>query len=209
MGGGFSDTELQPGLYSITAIGNLTPWPSFGAAKGTWSYRADQLCGKGQYQEIITEHDAGSKGAQIMPVGPGTFASVQKFNTTIRGYVLCNSSGMSKEAAIQFIDSIPERNATELREQWATELASLGGSDCSSPDNSIAPDNFYKRGTILMNQSLYKEARVCLLKAVSLGDATGVYRDANEAIGRMYELGWGVTADLPAAKEWYRKAGLL
>jgi len=66
LGGGFADKELQPGLYQLTARGNMAPWPSFGAAKTTWETRAEQLCGKGAYQEILETQDAGLRGDTLV-----------------------------------------------------------------------------------------------------------------------------------------------
>jgi hypothetical protein len=208
-GGGFSDEELRPGLYSMTAIGNLTPWASFAAAKGTWSRRADQLCGTDQYQEIITSQDSGYKGTNMTYAGPGIFVPVAKFNSSLHGYVLCNSSGLSKDQALQFIESVRLRNATALTAGFESELSALGGSDCSTANDETSAENLSKRGQLLSNQSRYAEARVCLIKAISRGESTGTYRESCEALGRMYEMGWGVPASLSIAKEWYKKAGLL
>lgn len=209
LGGGFTEEELRPGLYAMTAVGNLTLWPSFAAAKGTWRHRADELCGTDQYQEILTSQDNGYQGTAMTQATPGRFVPVAKFNTSLRGYILCNTSGLSKDQALEFLESIRLRNAATLAANSEAELSALGGSDCSVADETTTAENLSKRGQLLSNQSRYREAQVCLMKAIDRGDGTSAYREACEALGRMYEMGWGVPANLDTAKGWYRKAGLL
>lgn len=61
---------------------------------------------------------------------------------------------------------------------------------------------------MLMNQSRYQEALLCLQRAASHDDQSTAYRDACEALGMLYEMGWGVAADPAAARQWYAKAGM-
>ncbi len=208
-GGGFSDEELRPGLYSITALGNTTPWASYAWAKETWNHRANQLCGKDQHQEIIASQDVGYKGTSTTYAAPGVFVPLPIFNARLHGFILCNSSGLSKDEAIQFIESIRQRDAETLNANLVSKLMALGGSDCSTANLDISADNLSKRGQLLINLSRYEEGIICLMKAIGRGEGTVAYRESCEELGRIYEMGWGIPANLSIAKEWYKKAGLL
>jgi hypothetical protein len=201
-GGGFSDEEIRPGLYKLVAIGNVAPWPSFSAAKGTWQGRADKLCGPGAYQEIVEDQQPGLRGYALTFVQPGVVLSLPRYNTSIRGYVLCNSSGMTREDAIQYLSGL---EATA----YATELAELGGSNCSSADpQQPSAERLLRRGKLLMSKSEYGPAMQCLLAAQAVERDGEVHREACSSIALMYELGWGVEKDMQTAMSWYKKAGL-
>ncbi len=210
LGGGFSDQEIRQGLYQLTAIGNLAPWPSFSAAIGTWRGRADELCGKDAYQEIIIESNAGYKGTTPTYISPGRMLDLPKFNTRLSGYLLCNSSGMTREEAINYLDALEATKAQELIANRNKELEELGGRSCIS--SSIAPaESFFQRGKILSALEDYKSAMSCYMQAQAQAQEqqdSNIYRESCSAIGTMYELGWGVERSLPTAMEWYKKAGL-
>lgn len=140
---------------------------------------------------------------------PREFFPFAKFNPILRGYILCKSSGLNKDQALQFIESLRLNNAAMLTADLESDLSALGGGDCSTAGDEATVENLSRRGHILINRSRYNEARTCLIMAISRGESTGAYREACEALGHMYEMGWGVPANLSIAKEWYRKAGLL
>ena len=207
-GGGFADYQLRPGLYEMIAKGNATPWPSFGAAIDTWRGRADELCGKDAYQEIVTDQDLGKREDIPAYLYPGQKVPLQQFNPTIRGYVLCNTSGMTHKEATKYLKELPAAQAQELALNRRKELDELGGDDCSGSDAGISAETYYRRGKILMDLNEYKPSMSCFLQAQERERDTQVYKESCSAIGMMYELGWGVDKDLPTAMSWYKKAGL-
>lgn len=205
--GGFADQEMLPGLYRLTSNAIMTPWPSFGAAKSTWKARAEQLCGKNAYQEIVTEKDPGLHGSIDVVVGQ-SYLPVPEYNTRISGYILCNSSNMSREEAIKYLNDLPVAQAKEEELRLDKELEELGGEDCDKEGINADAENFYQRGKILMNLNNYKPAMTCLVRAQEIAKDKNIFADSCSSIGMMYELGWGVEKNTSIANEWYRKAGL-
>jgi tetratricopeptide (TPR) repeat protein len=208
LGGGFADEELQPGLYQLTARGNMAPWPSFGAAKTTWERRAEQLCGKGAYQEILEARDAGLRGETLVYLNPGQMVLLPKYNAAISGYILCNSSAMTPEQAIKYVNDIPAIAAKEASDRNKSELEKLGGSECSESAPKVTAETYFGRGKILVAMNDYKAAMACLMRAQEEEKDTQVYRDSCTQIATMYELGWGVDKDIEMSKAWLKKAGL-
>ena len=203
--GGFSSQEVQPGLYELSATGSYF----LGSAHATWKQRAEQLCGKEQYKDIGVAEHFESTGNTMMAIKPGLFVPVGNSKSTLIGYVLCNASLMNKDEAVKYIQSLPELHKKELEDSFHKDMENLGGSDCNVPSPKDTAETYYQRGKLLMSLSQYKPAQACLLKAVTYGPAASVYRDACTALGEMFELGFGVTANITTAKEWYAKAGLL
>jgi len=208
LGGGFLDQEIKPGLYKLSAKANESLWPSFEAARETWKRRADQLCGKDSYQEIITTQNEGLRRHDIVYEPTILNPVIPTFNTLISGYVLCSSSVMSRDDAIKFLEELPANEAKELSLRRKSELNDLGGSDCSEKEVGKSADIYFRRGKILMDQNEYKAAMSCFMIAQSMESDTSAYRDSCSEIGMMYELGWGVEKDIPVSKTWYKKAGL-
>ena len=207
-GGGFADEEIQPGLNEMTATGNFAPWPSFGAAAGTWKTRADQLCGKGAHLEIVMNRDAVYRAEVSTYTGLGKVISLPKFNATMSGYVLCNSSSMTRSDAIKYLEELPVIRAKEFALNQKVELDLLGGGNCASNNDDDSAETYYRRGKILMELNDYKSAMLCFLQSQERESNTNVYRESCSSIGMMYELGWGIDKDIPTAKAWYKKAGL-
>ena len=208
LGGGFADEEIRSGLYHLTATGNMSPWPSFSAAIGTWRGRADQLCGKNSYQQIVQSHGDGYQGTSPTYVGPGLMLNLPKYNTSVSGYILCDSSGMTRNEAIKYLDDLAARNAEELMSSRRRELEELGGDSCIPGDAGTSAETLYRRGKILSAMNDYKPAMNCFMRAQEQEQGTSIYRESCSAIGTMYELGWGVEKDISTAMSWYRKAGL-
>lgn len=208
LGGGFADQEIRPGLYQLTAIGNMAPWPSFSAAIGTWRGRADKLCGKGAYQEIVEGQDVGFRGYTPTYVQPGLMLDLPKYNTSIRGYILCDSSGMTHSDAVVYLNELVKAKSAELAAAQNNELEELGGRDCNNSNPQSSAENLFRRGKLLLSNSEYSSALQCFIAAQEMGGDTSVYRDTCSSIGTMYELGWGVEKDMQTAMSWYKKAGM-
>ncbi len=206
LGGGFADEELRPGFHQLTAIGNMAPWPSFSSAIGTWRGRADQLCGKDAYQEIIKSQDVGFQGYTPTYIRPGLMPDVPKYNASVSGYILCNSSGMTPGEAVKYLNDLAAAKAKELAASHRKDLEDLGGGTCNEDDTGASADSFFRRGKILSAMNDYKSALNCFLQAQQREQGTSVYRDTCFAIGTMYELGWGVEKDISTAMAWFRKA---
>lgn len=202
------DEAIRPGLYALSASNNAILLPAFGSAQGVWSDRAEELCGKDQYQVLLPEQSTNSTSMVVATVAPGRFVPVSTYKLTTKGYVLCNAAGLSKEEALKIIAAIPEQNAAALSSTLQTQLDGLGGIDCATAKIDVPAENFTQRGRLLMSQSKYKEALTCLHKAIALGPNSGAYREACEVMGNSYEMGWGVPSNLALAKEWYAKAGI-
>jgi len=208
LGGGFADEEIRSGLYLLTATGNMSPWPSFTAANGTWRGRADQLCGKNAYQEITISRDAGYQGTTPTYVSPSMMLDIPRHNTSVSGYVLCNASGMTRNEAIKYLTELAAMKAQERMSSHREELEKLGGTDCSVDEIGMSAETLFRRGKLLLATNDYKSAMNCFTRAQELEQGTSVYRESCSSIGTMYELGWGVEKDIPTAMSWYRKAGL-
>ncbi|MFI4939631.1 MAG: hypothetical protein ACHP7O_04705 [Burkholderiales bacterium] len=210
-GGGFRDQEIKPGFYRLTATGNVTIWPSFGAAIGTWRGRADQLCGTNAYQEIVEGQSEGYRGNLQSYIYKYGTVDLPKYNTSIWGYILCNASGTTPEEAVNYLNEIEAANIQAQiarTKEELEELEKLGGSGCNVSDASTTAENFLRRGKILSSIEDYQSAMKCFMQIQEMGKDTNIYRESCSAIGLMYELGQGVEKDLPEAKRWYKKAGL-
>ena len=203
--GGFSEEQIQPGLYAMSATGSYL---LFSSAQATWRKRANQLCGVDQYKElnVMATHD--STSGTVVAIQPGVFVPVSSSRTSLNGYILCNSSPIGKDEAERYIASIPELRKKEMEERVRTDLRSMGGPDCNVASDKDSAESYLQRSKLLRLQGEYTSALVCLKKAVSYGQASTSYKDACFAIGEMYELGLGLPANISIAKEWYAKAGL-
>lgn len=205
-GGGFIDREILPGFYYLTAIGNVSPWPSFSAAIGTWRLRADQLCGENAYQEIRASVSDGLKGLTTVNIRPGITLDVPKYNTSIGGYILCASSGISHDEAVRYLDDLAADNRRLLISGHRKALEDLGG-HCGEAEKETSPEVNYRRGKEFVALDDYKSALTCFLLVHDQAPGTGLDLDACFAIGTMYEMGWGVEKDASTAKAWYKKSG--
>ncbi len=187
----------------------MSPWPSFSAAIATWENRADQLCGKGAYQEILSDRDNGYRGEEsVYVVALNGMLRYSKYNATISGFILCDSSPMKPEQAYNYVDNLPALLAKEAADGNRAELDRLGGGECSENAPKVLADNYFKRGIILVSLGEHKAAMACLMMAQEVEKDTLVYRDACTQISMMYELGWGVDKDIEMSKAWLKKAGL-
>lgn len=203
-----SEEALRPGLYAISASSNAFISPALGSPKGIWEGRAEELCGKGHYQTIELEHSTSTSSNTTMVMALGGILPITRYKTTMQAFALCDSAGISKDEALKIILANPNYNIKALDTVWQSEINALGGSDCAASGKDGATDNLARRGRMLMNQSRYQEALVCLQRAASHDDQSAAYRDACEALGMLYEMGWGVAADPVMARQWYAKAGL-
>ena len=207
-GGGYTEQKLAPGLYDVAAIANFTPWPNAGAAMSTLRARGTALCGSGAFQEIVDDQAEGYRGNTIV-VRSGQVLALPRYNASIRGYILCDSSGMTRDQAIKYV---ADQRIAESKEAMATrenELAELGGRDCSTHTATDSPDRYLLRGKLLKTMAEYKAAMVCFSQAQLSDPVSATYRDACFEIATLYELGWGVEKDIPTAMSWYKKAGAL
>ncbi|MFM9879572.1 MAG: hypothetical protein ACKVOO_04070 [Burkholderiaceae bacterium] len=207
-GGGFSEHEITPGLYELTAVSNFSPWPSFSAAKSTWKGRADTLCGRDSYQEIVSGQSEGLQGNTMVYVPPSSAISVPRYNASISGLILCNRSGMTVASALKYIDDLKVSRALEVAAKHKKELQELGGANCSEVGAAESGERLFRRGKILVAMSEYKLAMLCFMRAKSAESDTAIHRAACFEIATMYELGWGVEKNIATAMTWFRKAGL-
>ena len=129
-----------------------------------------------------------------------------KYNTSVSGYILCDTSGMTRIEAIKYLENLAATKANELMSSRKRELDELGGGSCGTEEASA--ESFFRRGKILSAIDDYKSAMNCFMRAQQLEQGTTVYRESCSAIGTMYELGWGVEKDMATAMSWFRKAGL-
>lgn len=203
-----SEEEVRPGLYAISASSNAFLSPALGSPKGIWANRAEELCGNGHYQTIELEQSTSTSSNTTMVMALGGILPVTLYKTTMQAFALCDSAGISKDEALKIIQANPKYNIKAMDAVWQAEINALGGSDCSASGKDGATDNLARRGRMLMNQSRYQEALLCLQRAATHDDQSAAYRDACEALGMLYEMGWGVAADPAAARQWYAKAGI-
>ena len=202
-GGGFSDHKIAPDLYYLIAKANVSPWPSYSAAIKTWRYRADQLCDKNGYQEL--------KMIMIEGRNPMYPPDDLRYNTWIGGYLLCSSSGITSNEAINYIDEIEKEKSNKLISYHSAQLDDLGGKNCNENNADTSSEILYNRGKILIASADYKAAMNCFLLVQNREQKIGsrLYKDSCSAIGNMYEMGWGVERNGSAAKMWYKKAGVI
>lgn len=211
MGGGFLDDEVVPGIHRLTASSNRAPWPSMDAARETWKYRADQLCGKDAHQSFETSVSDGLGAVPTIIFLPSASMFVlQSYNASIGGYVVCSSTGMSIPQAQRFLLAREEAARQQRIDKRKQALAELGGEHCATSGASTDGESLYLRGKLLRDLGRLAEARHCFFaaQAASSDHRSVHYRESCEALGLMYEVGIGVLKDPAAADEWYRKAGL-
>jgi tetratricopeptide (TPR) repeat protein len=207
LGGGFSDRELKPGFYELLARSNAAPWASFDAARATWTKRAHQLCGDQGFLEIVQSEDSGRSGTMPSYVRGQVF-DLPRYNTSIAGYVLCKSAGITLDEAHQYLNEIRAAAATERLNSFKAQLANLGGSNCSEVDPAVTAETYFQRGKVLIALNQYDAAMRCLQKALEGEKDTYIYRESCFLIATMYELGWGVGKNMETASMWRKKAGL-
>ncbi|OGP04204.1 MAG: hypothetical protein A2Z93_15750 [Curvibacter sp. GWA2_64_110] len=211
LGGGFHEEELRPGLFKLTARSNQSIWPNFSAAHTTWTQRADQLCGKQAYKSFDADFSDGQGSTLPIVVPGGGMVGVTNYNATLSGYLVCDSAQLTITEAKSFLRQQAldqERRAAERHQQ---ELLQLGGDDCSQAAPSITSEIYFQRARALRTLEQYTKAKACYFLAQQIEKDTSsyYYRESCEALGWMYELGYGVEKDMQTAREWYRKAGLL
>jgi len=85
-GGGFLDTKLASGLYSLTVKTNFAPWPNFSGAWSTWNKRAKELFEQQDFENIEVEESSYNTVA-----GKGYVIS------QVKGYVHCSDSNLEKK----------------------------------------------------------------------------------------------------------------
>jgi TPR repeat protein len=203
-----SEEQIRPGLYAISASSNAFISPALGSPKGIWANRAEELCGNGHYQTIELEQSTSTSSNTTMVMALGGVLPITRYKTTMQAFALCDSAGISKDEALKIVQTNPKYNIKALDAVWQAEINALGGSDCTASGKDGATDNLARRGRMLMNQSRYQEALLCLQRAASHDDQSTAYRDACEALAMLYEMGWGVAADPAVARQWYAKAGM-
>jgi hypothetical protein len=205
-GGGFTEKNLAPGLFKVIAIANLTPWPNTGAAISTLRARGTALCGSDAFQEIVDSQGEGDGGSSIVRMKFGQVLALPKYNASIRAYVLCNSSRMTRDQAIKYVEDRRIAQSKEVVAARENALAELGGGDCSTHTDTDSPDRYLQRGKLLKIMAEYKAAMVCFSQAQRSEPVSATYRNACFEIATFYELGWGVERDIPTAVSWYKKA---
>jgi tetratricopeptide (TPR) repeat protein len=207
-GGGYSEQIVTTGLYEITAIADVAPWPNAASAMSTLKARGAALCGTSSFQEIVVGQSNEHRGTSSVVAGPGQVLSLPKYHAVIRGYVLCSSSGMTRDQAIKYVEDQRVARLNEVIAVREKELSELGGRDCGSPTTADSPDRYLRRGKLLSSIGDYKSAMACFNQALQSDPASDAHRGACFEIGTLYELGWGVEKDVVTAMTWYKKAGL-
>jgi hypothetical protein len=86
LGGGFLDTKLVSGLYSLTVKTNFAPWPNFSGAWSTWNKRAKELCVQQDFENIEVEESTYN-----------TLAGKGYVISQVKGYVHCSDSSLGKK----------------------------------------------------------------------------------------------------------------
>ena len=99
-GGGIYREPLAPGLLYLVAKSNVAPWTNRGLVAEKWASEARAFCGGGYRalrvgERIDEEHDP------MVVVG----FSLPYLITVRQGFVVCDSAGLSDEAAAQLIEA--------------------------------------------------------------------------------------------------------
>jgi hypothetical protein len=105
LGGGVRHTEIAARFYYIVAITDRAPWTNYPGAQRAWRRVADDLCGKGRYQELSVEVTAKKTGVPAMGLVPS-------IGTQQRGYALCSDARVTYAEANALVMSI-ESGAAE------------------------------------------------------------------------------------------------
>jgi TPR repeat protein len=209
-GGGFSEEQLRPGLYKMSATSNFAPWPTFGAASATWKMRADQLCGIGSHKDFETVRSSGSGGNVPVLVPSGGVMVASRFNPTISGYVLCVSSSTSMAEAERHLNSLLLEIDHEAVQARTLELQQLGGASCDQGEVGVSGETYFLRGRALLELQEYTAARFCFFRSQEIEKKDSYYyKEACSFLGSMFETGLGGEKNLSKAKIWLKEAGLL
>lgn len=211
LGGGFYEEELRPGLFKLTARSNQSLWPNLKAARETWTLRAEQLCGKQAYESFDATFLEGQGSTVPVVIPGGGVIGAPNYNATISGYLVCTSSGLTIAGAKHFLRQQELDARRRIEKTHLQDLSELGGEDCFQAAPGISSEIYFRRAKALRALEQYPKAKACYFLAQQIEKDTSsfYYRESCEALGLMYELGYGVEKDLQAAREWYRKAGLL
>lgn len=99
-GGGVYREQVQPGLHRIVVKSNVAPWTNRDTVAAQWQEEAGRLCGGG-HRAVRVEDLVEEEHAPMFLLG----LSLPYLVTVRRGYALCDSAGLSVEAAERTIDA--------------------------------------------------------------------------------------------------------
>lgn len=205
--GGFLLMKTKPGPHLITV-------QSGGLSRGQWIYApkgigVDAAPGTRRYVQL-----------SLVTVGISQ-------NTTYRAVelsVVAEADALKKLTALRQSYSTPanpDRDAELRRINTDSEMAAAkspssgrqaesptpGEDDCGKDASDADSEKYFLRGKALLASNRYRAAMECFLRAQENKEDSRIYRESCSAIGTMYELGWGVEKDIPAAMGWFKKAG--
>ena len=97
-GGGFRDNEIASGFYKLMIRTNSSLWTNIDGARNAWKKRATGLCGSSEFEEIKI-HESSYNAA----TGDYELDIFPRIRTKRTGYVLCSSSSMTIDDALDYI----------------------------------------------------------------------------------------------------------
>lgn len=97
LGGGYRQQEVGPGVFSIYARSNHTPWANYDAARATWRNGAEKACGSADYDELSIKESERDTGLQ-------NSAGLRYLVTERTGFAKCDSSTLTEAQIKQLIN---------------------------------------------------------------------------------------------------------
>jgi len=208
-GGGFSDELILPGFYRMYALSNrgiiITP----SAAEKTWRNRAEALCNGEGYKEFMIDSHISSQGKAPIYIHEVGMFFTDEYQGSKSGYIVCNNSKTTVEAAKAYLRNKKEENEKKLAEERKKYLASLEYKNCESEAILNTDASYYLIGKAIYKARKFNDAKLCFEKAISLSTIQAEIDDSYFHIGMMYELGQGLPTNLAKAKVYYDKADML
>ena len=183
---GYGVNETLIGTYSVTYKGPAIT--AFDASDSAWMMvdkKAELLCGEDNYllrQKIEKKIAEG--------VGGG-------WSQLVSAELVCDI-----ESEAQYEALIEKRNE-QLEKERLEKKKALATTAEENPCLVREIKNAYSHATEFYVNGFYEEAMICFNKSIE--NSTNV-RESQFQIGMMYELGYGVKADLETAKLWYQKS---
>lgn len=93
-GGGYTDRQLEPGLYEIEFSG--TPATPLATVEAYWHQRAKELCGSADYEHEAKAEQVSDGGGMAYAPGVGVIPTPPTHSPRAKGYARCKTMASVK-----------------------------------------------------------------------------------------------------------------
>lgn len=200
LSGGYTDNEIQDGIFRINAESGVSPVGQESSVTKVWHRRAKDLC-QGGYKQSDLEVDVIDQGFTYMNQG-----LIGYYVTRASGYAVCSSFNGTFDDALDVIKAPKKALSQQLKIERELLLSEMEGG-CDVQNMSI--DDLENMGNEFFKLNLYKEAITCYLGVYEKDKNILAKVEIYNRLGLIYELGLGVQANMEKAKQWYSLSGLI